>query len=641
MHSQQARCIEQMRDTAGVLVQVSEAAHPCGACGGPTRVQKTVRRHGKTLEHGEFEARESVRVCAGGCPHPRGYRVTRRAVSLAQCIEPGRVIGYDVMVWVGLQRFVEHRQREEIRAALEREHGIRISSGAISVLAARFADHLQALHHARATARRAALERDGGWPLHIDATGENGRGTLLVAYAGWRKWVLGAWKIPSERADQILPPLQEVVARFGHPCAVMRDLGRAMQQAAAELVAQWEEPIPILACHLHFLRDVGNDLLDSSYGALRSLFRRFKIRPALRALARDLGGQLGPEIRRARQAVQQWQQGDDGTQRLPDGPAGLATVRALVQWVLDYAADATGDGMPFDRPYLDLYERCHQTQRALSAFLQTPPADRTVCRAARRLQRILDPLQRDLPCAPLVRQLQTRTKLFDQLRDALRLTSSRDTRRRAAGAPTDSPSQQVAELNDIRAALERFTAALAEQRPARGPAQDTRKAIDLILGHLERHGDYLWGHVISLPARAGGGIRLVERTNNLLEGFFHTVKHAERRRSGRKILTSDIECLPPAAMLALNLTRADYVATLCGSLARLPQAFADLAERKRTQALIHPTDKPTQQTRPALAELASTSLPAPDRKLVRSEAMTRCILNAGGRAIRAAVATAD
>jgi hypothetical protein len=325
----------------------------------------------------------------------------------------------------------------------------------------------------------------------------------------------------------------------------MRDLGGAMQQAAAELVAQWEAPIPILACHLHFLRDVGTDLLDSPYGALRSLFRRVKLRPALRPLARDLGCKLGPEITRARQAVLQWQQGDDGTQRLPDGQAGPATVRALVQWVLDYAADATGDGMPFDRPYLDLYERCHKTHRARAAFLRTPPSDRKVCRAARRLQRILAPLHRDLPCAPMVRQLQTRTRLFDQLRDALRLTSSRDTRRRAAGAPTDSPSPQVAELNDIRAALDRFSAARAAQRPARAPAQDTRTAIDLILDHLARPGDHLWGHVISLPARAGGGIRLVERTNNLIEGFFHTGKHAERRRSGRKILTSDMACLPP------------------------------------------------------------------------------------------------
>src|SRR4030067_82440 len=47
-------------------------------------------------------------------------------------------------------------------------------------------------------------------PLHCDATGEDGRGTLMVAYNGWREWVLGAWKLPTERADQITPHLVEV-----------------------------------------------------------------------------------------------------------------------------------------------------------------------------------------------------------------------------------------------------------------------------------------------------------------------------------------------------------------------------------------------------------------------------------------------
>jgi hypothetical protein len=29
--------------------------------------------------------------------------------------------------------------------------------------------------------------------MHVDATGEDGRGTLLLVLAGWRQWVLGAW----------------------------------------------------------------------------------------------------------------------------------------------------------------------------------------------------------------------------------------------------------------------------------------------------------------------------------------------------------------------------------------------------------------------------------------------------------------
>ena len=57
-------------------------------------------------------------------------------------------------------------------------HGIALSSGEISVLSARFLAYLERLHHASAPALRAALASDGGWPLHIDATGEDGRGTL-------------------------------------------------------------------------------------------------------------------------------------------------------------------------------------------------------------------------------------------------------------------------------------------------------------------------------------------------------------------------------------------------------------------------------------------------------------------------------
>jgi hypothetical protein len=84
---------------------------------------------------------------------------------------------------------------------------------------------------------------------------------------------------------------------------------------------------------------------------------------------------------------------------------------------------------------------------------------------------------------------------------------------------------------------------LRRERPARGPAQDLRSGIDLILDHLQRHGPSLWGHELRLPR---GGTRLVDRTNNVLEGLFHVIKHGERRRSGRKVLSQDFDQLPPA-----------------------------------------------------------------------------------------------
>jgi hypothetical protein len=109
------------------------------------------------------------------------------------------------MVFVGMQRYLEHRQWEEIRAALLAEYGISLSCGEVSNLARLFLDYLLRLHTKRSGELSAALKADGGWPLHVDATGEDGRGTLFVAFSGWRRWVLGAWKLPTERADAIEP----------------------------------------------------------------------------------------------------------------------------------------------------------------------------------------------------------------------------------------------------------------------------------------------------------------------------------------------------------------------------------------------------------------------------------------------------
>lgn len=114
-------------------------------------------------------------------------------------------------------------------------------------------------------------------------------------------------------------------------------------------------------------------------------------------------------------------------------------------------------------------------------------------------------------------------------------------------------SDQVAtELQNIHDQVEKLVASLKKSRPKRGPAQDTRSTIDPILRHMEAHGDYLWSHAIRLPKEAGGGVCLVERTNNILDGFFHGMKHDERRRRGRKILTQDFEHLPRRSSVGLQ-----------------------------------------------------------------------------------------
>jgi hypothetical protein len=197
----------------------------------------------------------------------------------------------------------------------------------------------------------------------------------------------------------------------------------------------------------------------------------------------------------------------------------------------------------------------------------------------------------------------------------------------ATRAPVETvpPEQAQTELRDLRKAVEALATELRQRRPARGPAKDQRQAIDVILKHTQDHGPTLWGHVVALPEQAGGAIRVVDRIHCRLQSRNGELKHSERRRSGRKKLTQDLENLPPGAPVAFNLRDPDYVALLCGALERLPAAFAALDGEARTREL----DGPQTQTTPALfaspTGVETASLPKRDRHLVRSEALQRCI----------------
>ena len=611
-----------LRETAGVLVMAPPPAGQCGACGGRMAVQKTRVRGGVTMAHGRVRIGVKVSVCTAGC----GANGARSSTDLSAIFPPRATFGFDVIARVGIERFVHYRQRDEIRATLAAE-GVELSDGQISLLGRRFLEYLEALQRVRAPELRKALKRDGGWPLHVDATGENGQGTLLAAYAGWRGWVLGAWKISTERADAILPRLHEVETLFGAPCAIMRDLGKAVIEASRDFVGK--RKIPILSCHLHFVKDVGKDLLRETHDQLRDLFRRFEVLPRLRTLARDLGRSLGADIERARGAVADWVVGADERFRMPDGPDGLAVVRALAQWVLAFADEGTDAGFPFDRPQLDLYRRSLWACRAAESLLRKPWHDQRVHATLQRLHAVLEPVRSELPFERPARTLEARSVLFDELRTALRLKAKVAP---SFAASATSEQEQRDEIRDVRKAVRAFRTCIEKRRPARGPAQDMRQAIDLVLEHLDRHGSSLWGHVIILPQQAGGGIRLVERTNVVLESFWHDMKHGERRRSGRKILTQDFEHLPAAAALARNLTKPDYVQILCGSLEKLPQAFAELDASNRDKSL------PARLRASACAgeaDIVSSSLPTADRKLVRMDAMNILVLaEAGSRAPR-------
>ena len=459
----------------------------------------------------------------------------------------GQRYGYDLLVWVGLARYLRCLQREEIRATLAQSHGILLSAGSVSALCDRFLQALERLHWLRAPALRAA--RPLGYPLHIDATCEHGKGGTFVCLDGWTDWVLHAIKITSENERELRPAVDRTLAAFGNPLAIVRDLGSGGEQAVADYRRQG---IPDLLCHYHFLAAVGHRLLDDSHASLRNQLTRSRLRKRLRELLK-------------------------ATRPSPAGqlPAGVREqLPALLLWLLEGSA-RKHPPYPFALPELDLYRRCGQFHTACQRRLPEPRTQREQ-RVLRQVGLAIADLKLLDPQGRLAARLQCAESTFQRLRGVLRLTTEELPRGQRPG-PTARLSAEAAanRLQAIAADLLRYHQQLRQQA-AQGLLADQPEAI--VLSYLERYGEQLCGHPVVRDS-AGRAQAFVERTNNAIEHYFAHAKQGLRRRLGRAHLGRDLEDQPAQAALVANLRHPDYVHVVCGTLEKLPQAFAELDQQ--------------------------------------------------------------
>jgi len=217
------------------------------------QVQKSKRRHIVTLESGVVNVTEVRKKCSLNATHP-----VMGSEALSRLVEPHQRYAYDLVVHVGLARYLRGKQRQEIRAELHQGHGLTLCEASISTLCDRFLVYLEALHLAQAPELRRVME--DGYPLHLDATCERGKGGLFVCMDGWRGWVLMAARILSEHENHLRPWVEKTAALFGDPIATVRDMGEGMGKAVSPLHARG---VADLICHYHFLGAVGKKLFET------------------------------------------------------------------------------------------------------------------------------------------------------------------------------------------------------------------------------------------------------------------------------------------------------------------------------------------------------------------------------------------
>jgi len=539
-------------------LEVASYKTVCDACQVPLRRQRSSTHHPVGLMLGQPRVRHVQKECPT-CGKVYGSETYR------QLVPPQGNYAFDLIVEVGLARFLRHRQNREIQEELNERWRLHLPLSTINELAHAFLDYLAAAHQAHAPELRKRLQQDGGYCLHVDGTCEAGTEILFNAVAGNRGWTLAGCKMASEDAAQIAQLLRRCVEWFGLPLALMRDLSSAIEVAKSQVVPG----IPDLICQYHFLENVGTKLCEKPHAKLTACLRRSKIRPALRSLRCDL-------IRYSKQRVPFSAAQIEQLLKAPKLAANIDPVQLRrllaylpLRWLEDYGADLQGEYFPFDLPSLAFYRRCRVLESWLAEVVGATDFPRQTFSTLATIKRHLAPVRENAELVAAAERLEKAETLFNELRDVLRLSNDPNRPLLRQRTPADGP----AVAREMEEHLQKWMDGL-RQRMASEP--DAQKAADsqTVLKYLEKYHNNLVGHVIVLPGQAEPFV--VERTNNVSERRFGSTKQGLRRKVGTKNLARHVQAMRPEEFLVANLDDPDYVeVVLGGSLEKLPALFAN------------------------------------------------------------------
>jgi hypothetical protein len=269
------------------------------------------------------------------------------------------------MVVVGKSMYQRHKTTEEIRAELAIGN-VHLCASEIDYLGRKFILYLARAHRQAIPRIRESMTLSGGYILHLDATHAGDAPALMTGLDSLSRIVLANIKIPTEHSDHIIPFLKDIKDTYGTPRACVHDMGYGICKAVKEVFPG----VPDYICHFHFLRDIGKDILDPTYGKLRNRLRSHSISTKLWALVRETHQAACEQSSDPMGLAKTVLNVKEETPLLP-----LITAYGLALWALQGKQSGDGYGFPFDRPLLNFTERLLELERQMPRLLKLSKND--------------------------------------------------------------------------------------------------------------------------------------------------------------------------------------------------------------------------------------------------------------------------
>jgi hypothetical protein len=541
---------------------------PAAECDLRLSVYKTQKQKVYSVRYGNFTAKTRYLYCedhAYNEADPESV-LSYRSEPLAKIVGSSRRYAYDVMCHIGVSRFLQSRQLQEICTELADDYSIPISAAHASRLSDEFLIRLSCLHASYQHHLRRLIRDRGGYYLHLDASCENKSSTVFMGLDSVTGWVLISEKIPSEREEFIVPVLKDLRRSFGKPEGVMRDMSQAIGNAVARVLSN----VPDRICHFHFLKDVGKDILSTTYSRIRALMINEKVAPKLNSLRRELFGPLKihrPDTKKLDELLN----GKRRWTRKVYMSLDLLVLVATIDWVMDYAHDGSGLGFPFDHSYRYFYDRCESAYASLLALQRcvssTQFKDANLDSLVFVLARVCERgYQSAKDLEETSNRFDAKVSEFDRLRRVMRFYCNPK-----APLSDELGFTSVAEMRTANIELRRYLNE-TRRRLRTTRQQSRREAMAIEITHLEKY----WEHLEVKPSESG---YCGPRTNNDEERDYRGIKKRLRRATGRQDISQEFDRLGAFIPLTKNLENPSYVQHVIGSLEDLPEALADLPQR--------------------------------------------------------------
>jgi hypothetical protein len=450
--------------------------------------------------------------------------------------------------------FVECKNEKQIQAELK-SRNVPISIRQVGYLAKKFIVYLALAHKQSRDKIKDLLSLRGGYILHLDGTCEGDSPHLMSALEEIAQIVLDNIKIPSEKADKIIPFLRRIKQSYGIPLALVHDMGAGILSAVKKVFPEVSDYI----CHYHFLRDIGNDLFGIEYARIRSELKKYSIRPSLRKIVKALEEMIETQPEPANSLDCYLK--DEGKTR-----DVLASVLAYIlsSWVLDANSELNGYGFPFDRSHLIFYKRLKTARSIVANLSAKKKKDRYII----KLNRVLGRAINDNDLKAIVSRMEEKTQIFDQLRDAMRIAVS-DGKKGLNDDGEDVDIKTIQEAVTIFRNSDKIKAAVEKNG-------DYKKMIK----QIDKYWEKLFADPIMVTTANGEKILVQpQRTNNILERFFRDVKRMYRSKAGTKSLNKVIKAMLADTPLVKNLSNPEYVKIILNGHNTLEDRFAEIDEK--------------------------------------------------------------